>query len=70
MKEENWREEKKSSTMELLGNNPSPFPLLPGFPRLPGINPPTANGIMPTQTSNQTPSMPNLWPFIYNHITK
>ena len=56
--------------MELLGNNPSPFPLLPGFPRLPGINPPTANGMMPTPTSNPAPSMPNLWPFIYNHITK
>jgi len=55
--------------MELLGNNPSPFPLLPGFPRLPGINPPTANGMMPTPTSNPAPSMPNLWPFIYNHIT-
>lgn len=67
MKEENSRK----STMELLGNNPSPFPLLPGFPRLPGINPPTANGILPTPTSNHTtPSMPNLWPFIYNHITK
>ena len=58
-------DEGANSKMEMLGSAPTPpFPLLPGFPRLPGA---TGAPLLPT-TSTQ--GMPNMWPFIWNHISK
>ena len=62
----------------MLGLNPGlrepHFPMLPGFRGLPGL-PPTNNGgplPLPHPPTNgpNGPPLPNMWPFIWNHISK
>jgi hypothetical protein len=57
----------ESSGMEMLGGG-QPFPILPGFRGLPGTIP--ANGGLPTLPPSSQPPLPNMWPFIWNHISK
>ena len=53
-----------------------PFPgLLPGFPRgLPGVLPHNGGGMSLSLPGHgpvpASPAMPNMWPFIWSHISK
>jgi hypothetical protein len=43
-----------------------PFPILPGFRGIPGLQPTNGSSLV-SPTSSQP--MPNMWPFIWNHIS-
>lgn len=68
---------KEEGPGNMLGLNPGmrepPFPMLPGFRGIPGM-PPTNNGgpmplPHPPANGSNGPPLPNMWPFIWNHIS-